>query len=107
MRRIILFLFFSHILFNGCSPVVGNKLQTFHDLEYKVADRGMLDVIVLGRACASLLQDAISGAKRTAEFHLRSVVGNQNHRKKFQEVDRYYDGDMICVEMSAAALPPL
>ena len=106
MRRIILFLFFSHILFNGCSPV-SNKFQTFYDPEFKVADRGMLDVIVLGRACASLLQDAISGAKRTAEFHLRSVVGNQNHRKKFQEVDRYYDGDKICVEMSAAALPPL
>ena len=107
MRRIILFLFFSHILLNGCSPVVVNKLQTFHDLEYKVSDRGMLDVIVKGRACSSRLQDAISGAKRTAEFHLRSVVGNQNHRKKFQEVDRYYDGDKICVEMSAIALPPL
>ena len=107
MRRIILFIFFIHILFNGCSPFDGSELQTFHDLEYRVADRGMLDVIVIGRACASLLQNAISGAKHTAEFHLRSVVGNQKHRKKFQEVDRYYDGDKICVEMSAAALPPL
>ena len=106
MRGIILFFFFSHILFYGCFPVVGNNLHTFHDLEYKVADRGKLDVVVLGRACASLLQDAISGAKRTAEFHLRSVVGNQNHRKKFQEIDRYYDRDKICVEISAAALPP-
>ena len=88
-------------------PCSWNKLHTFHDLEYKVADRGMLEVIVLGRACASLLRDAISGAKRTAEFHLRSVVGNQIHRKKFQEVDRYHEGDKICVEMSAAALPPL
>ena len=106
MRLIILFIFFSHFLFNGCSPVDGNKLQIFHDLEFKVVDRGMIDAIVIGRACASLLHDAISGAKRTAEFHLRSVVGSQNHRKKFQEVDRYYDGDKICVEMSATALPP-
>ncbi len=107
MRRIILFLFFSHILLNGCSSVVVNKLKTLHNLEYKVSDSGMLNVVVIGRACSTLLQDAISGAKRTAEFHLRSVVGNKNHRKKFQEVHRYYDGDIICVEMSAAALPPI
>ena len=106
MRQIILFFIIIQILFSGCSST-GNKFLAFYDPEYKVADRGKLDVIVKGRACALLPDDAVLYARQTAEFYLRSVVGNQNHRKEFQEVDRYYDGDKICVEMSAAALPPL
>ena len=93
-------------MFNGCSSS-GNKFRAYFDPEYKVADRGMLKVIVKGRACSFLEDDAVLYARRTAEFHLRSVVGNQNHRKEFMEVDRYFDGDQICVVMSAAALPPL
>ncbi len=44
---------------------------------------------------------------RNAEFHLRSILGNQNHRTKFKEVNRYHNRGKICVEMAAAALPPL
>ena len=106
MRQIILFFIISQILFSGCSSN-GEKFLASFDPEYKVADRGLLDVIVKGRACALLADDAVLYARQTAEFHLRSVVGSQKHRKKFQEVDRYYDGDKICVEMSATALPPL
>ena len=105
MRQIVLFFIISQILFSGCSSTV-KKFLASYDPEYKVADRGKLDVIVKGRACAHLADDAVLYAMQTAEFHLRSVVGSQNHRKEFQEVDRYYDGDKICVEMSAAALPP-
>ena len=106
MRQIILFFIISQILFSGCSSNV-KKFLASYDPEYKVADRGKLDVIVKGMACAHLADDAVLYARQTAEFHLRSVIGSQNHRKEFQEVDRYYDGDKICVEMSAAALPPL
>ena len=105
MRQIVLFFIISQSLFSGCS-YNGKNFLAYYDSEYKVADRGKLDVIVKGRACALLADDAVLYARQTAEFHLRSVVGSQNHRKKFQEVDRYYDGDKICVEMSAAALPP-
>ena len=106
MRQIILYFIICQILFNGCSSD-GNTFRASYDPEYKVVDRGMLKVIVKGRACSFLADTAVLYAKQTAEFHLRSVVGSQNHRKEFQEVDRYYDGDKICVEMSAAALPPL
>ncbi len=106
MRQIILFFIISQILFSGCSST-GNKFLASYDLEYKVADRGKLDVIVKGRACALLAEDAVLYARQTAEFHLRSVVGKQNHRKTFKEVRRYNVGNKICVEMSATALPPL
>ena len=105
MRQIFLLFIISQILFSGCSST-GNKFLASYDPEYKVADRGKLNVIVKGRACALIADDAVLYARQTAEFHLRSVIGSQNHRKEFQEVDRYYDGYKICVEMSAAALPP-
>ena len=106
MRQIILFFIICQILFNGCS-LAGKKFKASYDPEYKVVDRGKLEVIVKGRACSLLLNDAILYASKTAEFHLRSVIGNQNHRKEFKEVDRYIVGEQICVEMSVAALPPL
>ena len=106
MRQIILFFIISQVLFNGCSSA-GKKFQAYYDPEYKVKDRGMLEVMVKGRACAFLADDAVLYARQTAEFHLRSVVGNINHRKKFKEEDRFMDGDQICVEMSVTALPPL
>ena len=106
MRQIILFLIIWQILFNGCSSA-GKKFQAYYDPEYKVEDRGMLKVIVKGRACSFLADDAVLYARQTAEFHLRSVVGNINHRKKFKEEHRFIDGDQICVEMSVTALPPL
>ena len=106
MRQIILFFIICQILFNGCSSA-GKKFRAYYDPEYKVEDRGMLEVMVKGRACAFLADDAVLYARQTAEFHLRSVLGNINHRKEFKEVDRFIDGDQICVEMSATALPPL
>ncbi len=106
MPRIILFAIFCFILLNGCSSTA-ESIKTSFDPNYKVLDRGNLDVIVKSRACALIAEDAVSGAKRNAEFHLRSVIGNQNHRREFQEVKHYMEGQKFCVEMSATALPPL
>ena len=106
MSRIILSAFFCNILFNGCTSTAEN-IKTSYDPNYKVLDHGKLDVIVKSRACALIAEDAVSGAKRNVEFHLRSVIGAQNHRREFQEVTRYKEGQKICVEMSVAALPPL
>ena len=105
MRQIIIIYIIWQILFNGCSSY-DNHFRAIYDPEYKVVDRGNLEVIVKGRACALLLDDAIMYASQTAEFHLRSVIGDQNHRKEFKEVDRYIVGEQICVEMSVVALPP-
>ena len=106
MPRIILSVFYCIILFSGCTSTAEN-IKTSYDPDYKVLDRGKLDVIVKSRACALIAEDAVSGAKRNVEFHLRSVIGAKNHRRKFQEVRRYKEGQKICVEISVAALPPL
>ena len=105
MRSVLLLILFSLILIIGCSTVQQNY-QTFYDPEYKVIDRGELDVKVLSRACSGTFEDALSAAKNNGKFHLRSVVGNQNHRIKYKEVRSYKKQDKICVEMSASSFPP-
>ena len=105
MRSILLLILFGLILIIGCAASK-QKYQTFYDPEYKVIDRGELDVKVISRACSDTFEDALSAAKNNGEFHLRSVVGNQNHRIKYKEVRSYNKQDKICVEMSASSFPP-
>ena len=105
MRSILLLILFGLILILGCATVK-QKYQTFYDPEYKVVDRGALDVKVISRACSETFEDALSAAKNNGKFHLRSVVGNQNHRIKYKEVRSYNKQDKICVEMSASSFPP-
>ncbi len=105
MRSIFFLILFGLILIIGCAASK-KKYQTFYDPEYKVIDRGELDVKVLSRACSGTFEDALSAAKNNGEFHLRSVVGNQNHRIKYKEVRSYNKQDKICVEMSASSFPP-
>lgn len=105
MRSILLLILFGLILIIGCAATK-QKYQTFYDPEYKVIDRGALDVKVISRACSETFEDALSAAKNNGKFHLRSVVGNKNHGIKFKEVGSYIKQDKICVEMSASSFPP-
>ena len=105
MRSILLLILIGLILIIGCANPK-HKYQTFYDPEYKVIDRGALDVKVISRACSETFEDALSAAKNTGKFHLRSVVGNKNHGIKFKEVGSYFKQDKICVEMSALSFPP-
>ena len=105
MRSILLLILFGLILIIGCATTK-QKYHTFYDPEYKVIDRGALDVKVISRACSETFEDAFSAAKNNGIFHLRSVVGNKNHRIKFKEVGSYIKQDKICVEMSTSSYPP-
>ena len=105
MRSILLLILFSLILIIGCTAVK-QKYQTSYDPEYKVIDRGALDVKVISRACSETFEDALSAAKNNGKFHMRSIVGNKNHGIKFEEVGSYIKQDKICVEMSALSFTP-
>ena len=80
------------------------NFKTIYNPEYKVIDRGGKNVIVKSIACSIFPENAISAAKRTAEYHLRSVLGDQSHRKEFKTINQYNDGQKTCIEISAKAL---
>ena len=105
MRSKLLLTLLGSILVIGCAPSK-QKYQTFYDPEYKVIDRGKLDVKVISRACSETFEDALSAAKNNGKYHQRSVVGNKNHGIKFKEVGSYIKQNKICVEMSASSFSP-
>ena len=105
MRSILLLVLFGLILIIGCAATK-QKYQTFYDPEYRVIDRGALNVNVLSQACSERFEDALSAAKKNGQFHLRSIVGNKNHVIKFKEIGSYIKKGKICVEMSASSFPP-
>ena len=105
MRSILLIILVGLIPIMGCTTAK-HKYQTFYDPEYKVIDRGALDVKIISRACSETFEDALSAAKNNGKFHLRSVVGNKNHGIKFKEVGSYIKQEKICVEMSVSSFPP-
>ena len=105
MRSIRLLILFSLILIIGCATAK-QKYQTYYDPEYKVTDRGALDVKLTSQACSVIFEDALSAAKKNAKFRLRSVVGSKNHGIKFKEVGRYIKNNKICVKVIVSSLPP-
>ena len=105
MRSILFLILFGLIIIVGCANVK-KKDQTFYDPEYRVIDRGELNVSIISQACSERFGDALSAAKKNGQFHLRSVVGNKNHAIKFKEIGSYIKKGKICVEMSASSLPP-
>ncbi len=104
--RIPLLLFWSYYFFFGCSSST-EHFETSTYLNYPVIDKGRENVIVKSKSCSIFPKKALSEAKRSAEYQLRSVIGSQSHRKKFKEINRYKDGKKICVEIMAKGLPPL
>ena len=105
MRGILFLILFGFIMIVGCATAK-KKYQTFYDPEYRVLDRGALNVIVKSQACSERFEDALSAAKKNGQFHLRSVVGNKNHVIKFKELGSYIIQKKICVEISASSFPP-
>ena len=105
MRSNFFLILFGLILIIGCATSK-KGYRAFYDPEYRVIDRGGLDVKVISQACSEKYEDALSAAKNIGKFHLRSVVGNKNHEIKFEEIGSYIKKGKICVEMSASSLPP-
>ena len=85
MRSILFLILFGIIMIVGCATVK-KKYQTFYDPEYRVLDRGALNVNLISQACSERFEDALSKAKRNGEFHLRSILGNKKHGIKFKEI---------------------
>ena len=105
MRSKLFLIFLGSIMIVGCTTAK-KKFHTIYDPDYRVIDRGALNVNIISQACSERYEDALSAAKKNGQFHLRSVVGNKNHVIKFKEIGSYIKKGKICVEMRASSLPP-
>ena len=89
----------------GCSNVA-EKFRNRYDPSRAVLDQGGSNVISTGNACALDDRDAKEDAEKTAEYHLRGILGSGvRYVIQTQAVNRYTRGDRICYEASAIAIP--
>ena len=100
MQKTLILLFSSYFLCFGCSSKDEFINKKFYK-DYKVIDRGGNNVIVISKACSISHAKANLEAKRSAEYHLRSVVGGNTFKKKFREIRKFYRGKEVCVEILA------
>ena len=93
------------LLTSGCSNVA-EKFNNQYDSSRSVVDQGGSNVISTGNACALDDRDAKEDAEKTAEYHLRGILGSgSRYVIQTQAVNRYTRGDQICYEASAIAIP--
>ncbi|MEE2715855.1 MAG: hypothetical protein VX610_00390 [SAR324 cluster bacterium] len=91
----------------GLLPACGAfSLRSSYDPTYEVIDRGGLDVLIRGRACAVEEQEAERLARETVGFHLRSVVKGERYIPKFKTVRIYADGNRWCAEVAVRPQRP-
>lgn len=84
----------------------GPNLRSSYDPTYEVIDRGGLDILIRGRACAVEEQEAERLARETVGFHLRSVVKGERYLPKFRTVRVYSDGNRWCAEVAVRPQKP-
>lgn len=59
-----------------------------------------------GIGCALDLETAVRISRNTAQYNLRSILGNTRYRVSFQEIARYEEDDQICVETEIESHAP-
>lgn len=93
------------VIITACSSPSEN-FRSRYDSEYRIKDRGELNTIVSGIACARTVKDAVQSAKSIAHYNLRSVIGNQRFLVRYREAQRYNQDNQVCIEMVAIAQEP-
>ena len=85
----------------SCSSSLQNSFRSTFDSHYKVIDQGGLETVVATTVCAMKPREAEYESRKNAEFKLRSILGDKRYMPQFEELNRYRQGDRICVEMQA------
>ena len=92
------------LLATGCSDVA-EKFRNQYNPTKAVVDQGGSNVISTGNACALDDRGAKENAEKTAEYHLRGILGSgSRYVIQTQAVNRNIRGDQICYEASANAI---
>ena len=89
----------------GCSTPP-DRFRTRSLNEFSIQYRDPLRMKVSGTGCALGLQEAIQISRNTAQYNLRTILGNRRYLIHFQEIDRYETEGQFCVETEARSRAP-
>ena len=79
------------------------KFKDEFNPEYHARDRGGINATVTGKACSMIAETAQDAAKKAADYHLRSLLGNERYRTDFKLVRKFREGDKVCFVIQGRA----
>lgn len=100
MKKNLKLFIFVYLFCFGCSSSE-EFIEIYYDRDYKILDRGGKNVTVISKACSIFPEKALFEARRYADYHLRSIIGNERYSKKFEKIKNYNYGQKTCVEILA------
>lgn len=94
------------LLVGGACQVAPDRFRTRSLNEFSIEYRDPIRMKVSGTGCALELPTAIQLSRNTAQYNLRTILGNEQYLVSFEEIDRYETGGQVCVETEAESRAP-
>ena len=81
------------------------ELLNIQDDQHEIANPSKLHATATGMGCGTTKEEALTSARRVAQFNLRSLSGQARYLVAFELLNERPNSDGICVEVAARAMP--
>jgi hypothetical protein len=89
----------------ACSAPPRGNLRYLEPESYRIENPSADRALVTGKACAFAVHEAEQRAQEIANFNLRRLTGDAPYRIEFSRLSETTEGNQVCVEMQAQAIP--
>jgi hypothetical protein len=94
-------------LLAACSAPPRGNLQYIEDPDtYRIGNPSPDRALATGIGCAFTVGEAETRAREIATFNLRRLTGEARYRVEFSRLRETPEGNQVCVEYQAQAIPP-
>lgn len=87
-------------------PRPRGELLGIQDDQYTIADPGKIGASATGRGCGFTPKQALTSARRVAQFNLRTLTGVARYNVRYDPLSQSRTDTGYCVEVSATAVSP-
>jgi hypothetical protein len=95
-------------LLAGCgAPRPTGELLGIQDDQHAIAHPSKIGASATGSGCGTTQKEALTSARRVAQFNLRTLTGEARYNVRFDLVSETQTPQGFCVELSAKAVEPI
>jgi hypothetical protein len=91
----------------GCGSETFGELRNIQADRHSIANPGKIHASATGLGCGLTQHEALTTAKRVAQFNLRSLTGEGRYNLRFNVLNETENPQGVCVEVTALAVEPL
>ena len=89
---------------SGCSDETPGGLRYIESDQVRIQDPGGPHAAATGTGCAETEKEALTNARATAHYNLRTVLGAGNYKVEFRILREVPGDKRFCVEVEARAI---